>query len=624
MAKPGRRRKRASKDAYWEAKLRESEARFRSLTHLSSDWYWEQDADYRFTRIEGRYLDDGDDSLRRGFIGKRRWDGNFAIEGGWEAHRALLDARLPFRDALLWMEMAEGRFRYIRVSGEPVFAPDGAFAGYRGIGRDVTAQKREELLLRLEHRVAQVLAQAEDSASGLKEVIRAVCDSENWACGRYFRLDEAAGLLRYQDGWSVPEPAFQQFMDQSRTLTYGPGEGLFGQVLQHGTAAWSADSRTDPRVREQALAESTGVRGAFIFAALSEGRTIGVLSFGSPKLREPDTRLLATSRVIGSQIGQFLERKRAEESLRESEARFRSLTQLSSDFFWETDEAHRFTQFVHGPNYPEAYLGRAMLGKRPWDIPSEYPDDAGWAAVRGAMDEHLPLRDFEFARRLGDELRYFTVSGEPRFTASGAFDGYRGVGRDSTEMARARERISSLAFTDPLTGLANRTSLAASLEHAVNRARRRASKIALLFIDLDGFKQVNDLHGHDAGDALLAEAARRLRRQLRASDLVARHGGDEFLVMLEDMQDPRTVEIVAKKLLAELGRPYALAGEELDVTGSIGISVLPDDAVDARALLKHADTAMYAAKQAGKNTFRFYSAAAANEAASERNSGTGP
>src|SRR4051794_2422654 len=611
MPKPGRQKQkmRPSRDAYWEAKLRESEARFRSLTHLSSDWYWEQDADYRFTRIEGRYFDEGDESLRAGFIGKRRWEGNFTIEGGWEAHRALLDARLPFRDALLWTEMADGRFRYVHVSGEPVFAARGSFSGYRGVGRDVTSQKREELLLRLEHRVAQLLAQAEDGASGLKEVIRAVCDAENWACGRYFRLDETTGVLHFQDAWCVPEPRFQEFVERSRDLTYGAGEGLFGQVLQRGTAAWSADSRTDPRVREKALAETTGVRGAFTFAAVSEGRTIGVLSFGSPKLREPDTRLLAASRVIGSQIGQFLERKRAEASLRESEARFRSLTQLSSDFFWETDAAHRFTQFVHGQNYPEAHLGRAVVGRAPWDIPSAYPEQTDWAAVRQAMDQHRPVRDFEFERRLGEDLRYFTVSGEPRFTASGAFEGYRGVGRDTTELALARERMSSLAFTDPLTGLANRTSLGASLEQAVNRARRRSSsKIAVLYIDLDGFKQVNDVHGHDTGDALLVETAQRLRKHLRSSDLIARHGGDEFLVVLEDLQDLRPVEIVAKKLLAELGRPYALAGQELGVTASIGISVLPDDAVDARTLLKHADTAMYAAKQAGKNTMSFYNA----------------
>jgi diguanylate cyclase (GGDEF)-like protein len=153
-----------------------------------------------------------------------------------------------------------------------------------------------------------------------------------------------------------------------------------------------------------------------------------------------------------------------------------------------------------------------------------------------------------------------------------------------------------------------------SLEQAVQRARRRNSKLAVVFLDLDGFKQINDLHGHDAGDGLLVDLAGRLRQHLRSSDLIARLGGDEFLVVLEEVQDIAPVEKVAKKLLAEAERPYAIAGHEATVTASIGISVFPDDAVDAGALMKHADTAMYAAKQAGKNTYRFYaSGPAANE-----------
>ena len=143
----------------------------------------------------------------------------------------------------------------------------------------------------------------------------------------------------------------------------------------------------------------------------------------------------------------------------------------------------------------------------------------------------------------------------------------------------------------------------------------------VVFLDLDGFKQINDAFGHDAGDALLVEVGARLRRHLRSGDLVARLGGDEFLVVLEDVQDLAPVEAVAKKLLAEIVHPYRLAGREANVTASIGLSVFPDDAADAAALMKHADTAMYAAKQKGKNTYSFYrDATAANDpgARSER------
>ena len=228
--------------------------------------------------------------------------------------------------------------------------------------------------------------------------------------------------------------------------------------------------------------------------------------------------------------------------------------------------------------------------------------------MHARFEAHEPFRDFEFARPWPDGgTRYFTVSGEPRFAADGSFLGYRGVGRETTDLALAREHVASLAYSDPLTGLANRSSLAPAFEQAVERARRRSSRLAALFIDLDGFKPINDAHGHQAGDRLLVELARRLRANLRASDLVARLGGDEFFVVLEDVQDRGTLETVAHKLLVELARPYELAPGEASISASMGISLYPDDAADSATLMKHADMAMYAAKQAGKGAFQFYS-----------------
>src|SRR2546421_12722211 len=125
---------------------------------LSSDWYWEQDAELRFTRAQVRSGDPVEQALAEAIIGKQRWETGIAIEGGWEEHRAALAARAPFRDVLMWRELDDGSRRYVLASGEPVFDAKGRVTGYRGVGRDVTAQKRVERLRRLEHGITRRLS----------------------------------------------------------------------------------------------------------------------------------------------------------------------------------------------------------------------------------------------------------------------------------------------------------------------------------------------------------------------------------------------------------------------------------------------------------------------------------
>jgi diguanylate cyclase (GGDEF)-like protein/PAS domain S-box-containing protein len=572
--------------------LQTGEASVPPLTSLLSDWVWEQDEQFRFTFLsEGLAKKTGLDPAS--LLGRTRWDlpANLA-EGEWARHRAQLERHEPFRDLEIRRLGPGGRAVWLSVSGEPIFEADGRFKGYRGAGRDITAQKRVEELLRLGHAVARELAQATRLSEGLESALRVMCESEGWDYGRFLKV-EAGALARVQDGWFAREPAVEQFLRGARVL------------WEEGKPVWSS-----------APAAGSGNFATFAFPALVHGKAIAILVFSGHAAREPDRSLLEAAPAIGSLFGQFLSRIEAEGSLRESEARFRSLTEMSSDFYWESDVQFRISQIVHGPNYPPDVL-RGALGKTSWEIPSVSPDEAAWTAFRATLGAHASFRDFEFGRRMPDgSVRHFSVSGEPRFGADGAFLGYHGVGRDITEIATARERIASLAYSDPLTGLANRASLVPSLEQAVQRARRRNAKLAVVFLDLDGFKQINDLYGHDAGDALLVDLAGRLRQHLRSSDLIARLGGDEFLVVLEEVQEIAPVEVVAKKLLAEAERPYAISGHAATVTASIGISVCPDDAVDAGALMKHADMAMYAAKQAGKNTYRFYSSGpAANEPA---------
>ncbi len=174
------------------------------------------------------------------------------------------------------------------------------------------------------------------------------------------------------------------------------------------------------------------------------------------------------------------------------------------------------------------------------------------------------------------------------------------------EKTRADERIEYLASHDSLTHLPNREMFNELLRHAIEAACRHERRFAVLFIDLDRFKVINDSLGHDAGDMLLVEIAGRLRGALRASDVVARLGGDEFVVILEETAERDDVERIARDLLIVLGQPLQLSGHECHTTASVGIAMYPSDGGDAQTLTKNADMAMYLAKEDGKNGFRFF------------------
>jgi diguanylate cyclase (GGDEF)-like protein/PAS domain S-box-containing protein len=172
---------------------------------------------------------------------------------------------------------------------------------------------------------------------------------------------------------------------------------------------------------------------------------------------------------------------------------------------------------------------------------------------------------------------------------------------------RLQEDMRRRAMHDPLTTLPNRAMFLEALERAIRKARRRSARFSVLFIDLDRFKEVNDTLGHHAGDELLQTMAERLGSAVRQSDLVARMGGDEFVVLIEEHRGPEEVMIVAQKILSMLERPVLLDWREVSISGSVGIASFPDDGTDVESLVKNADTAMYQAKERGRNNFQFYS-----------------
>ena len=190
--------------------------------------------------------------------------------------------------------------------------------------------------------------------------------------------------------------------------------------------------------------------------------------------------------------------------------------------------------------------------------------------------------------------------------ADGKVTHFVGIFSDISERKAAEAKIAFLAHHDPLTGLPNRLLLKDRMQQAMAHAERAGRKVALLFVDLDRFKAVNDSFGHPAGDALLRDAAQRLRACVRDSDTISRHGGDEFLLVLSDLQSSEVPAQIAGKIMATLSEPFQIEAHDATISASVGIALYPEDGAGFDELLKKADTAMYHAKEAGRNTYRFH------------------
>jgi diguanylate cyclase (GGDEF)-like protein len=270
-----------------------------------------------------------------------------------------------------------------------------------------------------------------------------------------------------------------------------------------------------------------------------------------------------------------------------ADERFQALMRLSADFYWETDAGHRLKRLVHGI--------------------SETPLRRAWPAPAAAMEARLPFRNLEFSRPNEGEMRHYSLSGEPVFDAAGRFHGYRGLGRDITETKRIEQKLARLTHYESLTGLPNRALLTDRLTHAIARADRGGSLLAVMILDLDNFKEINDALGQAVGDQVLTEAARRLASCLRSIDTLARLGDDEFAVLLEGAADVEEISQVAQRLLAAVAERAEVGGHELYLSASVGLAVYPMDDQDADALLRNAHLAMHHAKREGRNNSQRFS-----------------
>ncbi len=305
------------------------------------------------------------------------------------------------------------------------------------------------------------------------------------------------------------------------------------------------------------------------------------------------------------------ERRRAEETIRKGELRFRTMFEEAPMGIALIDASSGEFKDIN-PRYAEI-TGRSFdeIKSGHWtDI--MHPDDLSGEAAQVAELASGGIPGFKTTKRLmrpDGSLVWIEMSMAAIDTGASAQPLHLCMIEDVTEKKKSEAMIWQQANFDNLTQLPNRRMFHDRLEHDIMKCRRDGTRIAILFIDLDHFKEVNDTLGHHQGDVLLVDAARRIRSCVRESDTVARLGGDEFTVILSDLGEVNCVDAIAQKILDVLQAPFQLGQEQAFVSASIGITLYPDDARDIDDLLKHADQAMYAAKGAGRNRFSYFTPA---------------
>jgi diguanylate cyclase (GGDEF)-like protein/PAS domain S-box-containing protein len=605
-----------------EQALRQSEARFRSLTALSADWYWEQDEQFRFTFVS-READAKSGQASSSSRTLTRWDhpGLDFASADWEAHKATCRAHRPFRDFTYRRIGEDGIPRWLAINGEPVFDAGGRFLGYQGSGRDVTDQKQvaQEIIRRKDLYAAlsqtnRAIIHIHEPQALFEEVCRVAVEYGHFCLVWIGLLDESTGWVRpmaIQGPASHGYPPIRVSVDPELP----EGRGFSAAALRDGKTYVVNDYFADARVAPWAVqARAAAVKSMATLPLKRDGRSLGVLNLHGDEVGFFTDELVALLQEMADNLSFALaniqreaEREAAQRALADSERRFRQLASNIPEVFWIAEPGYRRVTYV-SPAY-ERVWGRSV--QRLLENPHDWLD-----AVHRSDRERveITLRSAHQGQ-FDHQYRIIRPDGSVRWIHDRAFpilDGHgdlvlvTGIAEDITAQKEAEERLVFLAHFDNLTGLPNRPLFYDRLQQSLAHARRTGCVTAVIFVDLDHFKRVNDTLGHGPGDRLLQLVATRLKETLRTGDTVGRLGGDEFALILSDLATSDDASVAAQKLMQVLERPFELDGRELFVTASAGITLSPADGADPDTLIKNADTAMYRAKEMGRTNYQFY------------------
>jgi diguanylate cyclase (GGDEF)-like protein/PAS domain S-box-containing protein len=429
-------------------------------------------------------------------------------------------------------------------------------------------------------------------------VLEGLCRALDWELAEYWEVDAERESMHFVTAWKRPGRDTTSYEVTAAEASYRRGEGLAGKVWESGAPVSVTDLATDESSRSVAAA-AAGLKGIVGFPVRSGRRVVGMIALHTWAPRKLDEGLLAVMSDVGSQTGEFVERKRAEVALQESEKRMRSVLDNVSDGLATIEQSGAIESANPAVVKLFGYLEQELVGQQADVLIATTHRSAFVNYLERRLKLDIPVSGAHETMGKRKNGSLFPLEFVVSSMQIGTRHLFIATLRDISERKAHTDALEYQALHDALTGLPNRSLFGDRLRQALLAARRNQKMFGVLLLDLDRFKDINDALGHDRGDSLLQEVTARLRGVLRATDTIARQGGDEFAVLTTDAKHPDDVVATAKKILAALEGPFAIADQMVETGASIGTAMYPLHGDDPSTLLRRADVAMYVAKRSG-------------------------
>ena len=549
-----------------EQALAKSEQRYRTIMDEAQDDYFEVDLTGNYTFVNDSFCS-GTKYDAEELIGKsyKLTTASEDVDRIYEIFHQVYLTGQPVKAAILKFLRKDGSSGMGELSAFPMRNEKGNIVGFRGVIHNITERVRmEEALIRSEERYRTIMDEMHDD---------------------YYEVDLAGNYTFVNDAWC-------------HSIGYTADE-LIGMNYKFTTIKDEME-RIYQAFHQIYL---TGQPNKFmkIKYTKKDGNT-GLAELSAFPLRNEKGDIIGF-RGISHDV---TERVRMEEALKQSEERYRTILTEIEEGYYEVDLAGNI-RFVNKAACRQfGYSQEELIGSnyRAY-IPKEDVKTV-FRAWNKVYRTGQPLQPYPFTTVRKDGTQIFVENSvSPVRNKVGTIIGFRAVSRDVTQRKQFEQKLAEMATHDPLTGLPNRSLLSDRLTMGLALTRRNGSRLSLLMLDLDKFKVINDTMGHAVGDQLLKSVAERLTDVTRKSDTVARVGGDEFVLVLPHINSPDDAAKLAQRILDAFQEPFIFDGQQLKITTSIGIAIYPDDGKEIEALLKCADSAMYQAKEQGRDMYKF-------------------